>query len=85
MNTDDDDTPPMRPVDRSSGPRPLSKKHPEAGGVSPPRASGEPSTFDTDNLWDDSDVRDILAGLDQVKIYRFKEICREGGGHLVVF
>ena len=69
MNTDDDDTPPMRPVDRSSGPRPLSKKHPEAGGgVSPPRAGGESSNLDTDNLWNDSDVRDILAGLDQVKI-----------------
>ena len=68
MNVEDDDTPPMRPFDRS-GPRPLSKKQPQASasaGVSPPRAGESSSGFEVANLLNDEDVRNILSNLDQV-------------------
>jgi hypothetical protein len=61
LNCEDDDTPPMPSVSRSgSVPFP---SMPERG-VSPPRF-GE-NLFDTANLIDDSEVIQILQGLDQV-------------------
>ena len=61
LNCDEDDTPPMAPFDRSGSVQfpPMPER-----GVSPPRF-GE-NLFDTANLIEDSDVVQILQGLDQV-------------------